>query len=62
MEQQRASQVIVDGKAYRVCGRLDRDLLAVWDEQEDMGRVLRRDTADRPWRLWRPKGGIARED
>jgi hypothetical protein len=48
-------EITVDGRAYRVVGSLDNGhKLAVWDDAEDVGRVLVRDDADGPWRRWIP--------
>jgi hypothetical protein len=48
------ASIIVDGRAYRVVGFLDGSRLAVWDDAEDVGRILFRDTPDGPWRRWIP--------
>jgi len=45
----------VDGRKYRVVGPLDIGrMLAVWDDADDIGRVLTRDSPSQPWRLWTP--------
>jgi len=45
--------ITVDGHSYRVCGSVGSDnALAVIDEACGIGRMLVRDSADGPWRLW----------
>ncbi len=49
--------ITIDGIAYRICGYLDFPLLlAVMDDERDIGHLLVRDTLEGPWRLWKPGG------
>jgi hypothetical protein len=48
------ASITVDGRAYRVVGFLDGFRVAVWDDAEDVGRILIRDILGGPWRRWIP--------